>query len=441
MKRDIAYAAKRLLWRLIGGVVMAMVGAGAGAQTGAAPSADVDEELFKKGMEALEDDRLKSAIEAFHSILSNQPSLHRARLELAVAYYRAFRYEEAQKLAQVVLDDPTTPPEVRVTILAFLAQVKQDQQQFAVRHHVEPSISLGYMYDSNVNVGPASDVVQIGDQTLTLVEGGERTDNAVVLSAGVAHRYQPGKTFEFGERTAVFLWQSDIGLYHREYNAEDEFNLSVLSASTGPAWVVLRHWRANVAVRAEYIWLGNAKLALFTSLNPAVTWQFKDGELTWDAIVTDRNYADDRSTAEGGDAGREGIYWATGPSLGRYFMRRKLAAQVGVRAVGFGAEDDRFGYDGYEAYAGANLKAWTGGSLFARVSYRDLDYDGEEPGFGTARDEAERRLLLGFEHEFRDGYLSKWILGGALQYTWNESDIPIYDYDRRQLMLNLGKTF
>lgn len=205
MKRDIAHAVGGSLLRLlIGGLLMGAFSAAAVAQTDGA-AADANEELFKKGMQALEDDRLKSAMEAFHSILSNQPSLHRARLELAVAYYRAFRYEEAQKLAQEVLDDPTTPPEVRVTILAFLAQVKQDQESFAVRHHVEPSISLGYMYDSNVNVGPASDVVQIGDQTLTLLDGRERTDNAVVLGAGVAHRYQPGKTFEFGERTAVFL--------------------------------------------------------------------------------------------------------------------------------------------------------------------------------------------------------------------------------------------
>lgn len=441
MNRDIAHAVGGPLLRFIGGLMMGLFSVTAFAQTDEAAAADPDEELFRKGMQALEDDRLKSAMESFHSILSNQPSLHRARLELAVTYYRAFRYEEAQKLAQEVLDDPTTPPEVRVTILAFLAQVKQDQQSFAVRHHVEPSVSLGYMYDSNVNVGPASDVVQIGDQTLTLVGGRERTDNAVVLGAGVTHRYQPGKTFEFGERTAVFLWQSDIGLYHREYNAEDDFNLSVLSASTGPAWVVLRHWRANVAARAEYIWLGNAKLALFTSLNPAVTWQFKDGELTWDAIVTDRNYADDRPIAQGGDAGREGTYWATGPSLGRYFMQRKLAAQVGVRAVEFSAEDDRFGYDGYDAFVGANLKAWTGGSLFARLGYRDLDYDGLEPGFGVARDEAERRVLLGFQHEFRDGHLSKWTLGGGLQYTKNDSNVPIYDYDRRQFMLNLGKVF
>ncbi|MEN8801240.1 MAG: tetratricopeptide repeat protein, partial [Thiogranum sp.] len=94
---------------------------------GSAMSAE-DAELeaqFREGMEALNDDRLKSAIRAFSRILDTEPELHRARLELALAYHRSMRYEDAEKLAQEVLDDPNTPPEVRVTVLAFLAQVKR----------------------------------------------------------------------------------------------------------------------------------------------------------------------------------------------------------------------------------------------------------------------------------------------------------------------------
>ncbi|MBU2478303.1 MAG: hypothetical protein KKA36_04380, partial [Gammaproteobacteria bacterium] len=53
---------------------------------------DPDEITFKQGMEALEDDRLQTAMKAFQSILTNQSKLHRARLELAVAYYRSLNY-------------------------------------------------------------------------------------------------------------------------------------------------------------------------------------------------------------------------------------------------------------------------------------------------------------------------------------------------------------
>lgn len=401
-----------------------------------------NEALFKQGMQALEDDRLTTAIESFHSILSNQPSLHRARLELAVAYYRAYKFDEAEKLAQQVLDDSATPPEVRVTILAFLAQVKQDKAAAAVRHQFKPSVGLGYMYDSNVNVGPSTDVVQLGDQTLTLLPGStERSDNATIFNLDLRHRYQPGKTFEVGQRTAVFLWQNELSLYHREYSSEDEFNLTVLSASTGPAWVVLRHWRANIDFRADYIWLSNSELGIFTSLNPAVTWQFTDGELTLDAYITDRDYEDGRPVSEGGDGGREGTYIAAGPSLGRYFNQRKVAAQIGMRLIDFNADAERFAYDGYELYAGVNVKTWEGGSVYGRTALRDVDYEGFEPGFGQSRDEQEKRFAIGFRHEFKDGAWDKWAIGGDIQYTNNDSNISIYDYDRRQIQLNVGRTF
>ncbi|WJW74643.1 DUF2860 family protein [Thiohalobacter sp. IOR34] len=393
------------------------------------------EALFKKGMKALKDDRLQSAIEAFNSILSSNPRLHRARLELAVAYYRSLRYAEARRLAQEVLDDPTTPAEVRVSILAFLAQVDKDEQRFMKRHEFRPSISVGLMYDSNVNVGPSADVVEINGQVLQLISGQKRSDNALLLNAGLAHRYKPGKTFTAGELTGSFEWLTQVNLYNREYNDENDFDLTVLSGSTGPAWVVLGHWRATLNLRLDKIWLGNDPLALFSGINPLATWQFQNGEITLDASLTRRDYSD------AADSGREGTYKSLGAALGHYYKQRRIAAQAGVRVFDFNADDDRFGNDGWELFLGGIVRAWQGGSLYARASYKDLAYDGQEPLFNVARDERERRLTAGFRHSFRTGRLDKWSLNGSFSYTDNDSNVAIYDYDRRQLSINLSRTF
>lgn len=432
MKNNKGCCKSMLLNRVVAALVLGGVSVAVSAQE-TVPT-DESEVLFEQGMEALEDDRVQSAMRAFQSILSQQPGLHRARLELALAYYKALQYEEARRHAQQVLDDPQTPPEVRVTVLAFLAQVDRDQQAFLVKHTFKPSIGLGLMYDSNVNVGPGTDIVEeIPGATLS-ASSLERSDTALVLTAGLSHRYQPGRTFVFGERTAGFLWQSQANLYHRAYNDEDEFDLTVLTASTGPAWVVLRHWRANLALTVDRIWLGNEELAWFASVNPAVTWQFNNGELTWDATFTDRRYDDSA------DSGREGFYRATGLSLGRYFLQRKVAAQVGARLLDFQADDDRYGHDGFELLAGVIVKTWPGGTVYARGNFRDVQYVGDE-AIGEARDERERRLSAGFQHDFRTGYLDKWTLGGGIQYTENDSNISYFNYDRRQVMLNLGRTF
>lgn len=404
---------------------------------GAAASTSVadEEAAFKQGMQALEDDRLQTAIKAFQSILSQQPGLHRARLELAVAYYRSLQYAEARRLARQVLDDPQTPPEVRVTVLAFLAQVQKDEQAAAKRHEFKPSISAGLMYDSNVNVGPSTDVVDEFPQFVLSPGSVEQSDSAVLLTAGLAHQFQPGRIFQFGERTAWFLWQSQANLYNRAYNDLDNFDLTVVNVSTGPALIALRHWRANIAMNVDRIWLGGSELAWFTSLNPAVTWQFDNGELTWDAALADRRYDD------AADSGREGTYKATGVTLGHYFNQRKVAGQLGARLLDFSADNDRFGNDGYELLAGVIVKAWPGGTVYGRANYRNVDYDAIEPGFTEARDEQERRLAAGFQHDFKSGRLDKWTVNGGIQYTDNRSNISIYDYDRRQITLTVGRTF
>jgi len=47
-----------------------------------------------------------------------------------------------------------------------------------------------------------------------------------------------------------------------------DYDLTILTASTGPALVMLRHWRANLALNVDRIWLGGSELAWYTSLNP-----------------------------------------------------------------------------------------------------------------------------------------------------------------------------
>jgi hypothetical protein len=122
--------------------------------------------------------------------------------------------------------------------------------------------------------------------------------------------------------------------------------------------------------------------------------------------------------------GREGIYRATGLSLGRYFLQRKYAAQVGVRVLDFEADDDRYGYEGYEMLAGLVVKAWPGGTLYARANHRDVQYDDNE-AVGVARDEIERRLAAGFQHDFSAGHLDKWTLGAVSSTPITNPTFPI----------------
>lgn len=420
--------------------VMGMVLALAGALQVPAAVADSGREAeweakFQEGMQALEEDRLQTAIAAFHSILSENPRLHRARLELALAYYRALRYEEARRLAREVLEDPATPQDVRLTIRAFLAQVEREAEAYARRHAFKGSVSFGAMHDSNVNVGPSSDLLEINGRILRVVSGLERSDSALVLHASLSHRFNPHKTFTLNERVGSLEWLTDFGLYHRGYRDEGDYDLSVLTASTGPSWSVLHHWRAAVSLQADQVWLGGNQLALFTGIRPHVSWQFRWGEITADAAWTRRDYA--RSV----DSGREGTYRSVGLAAGCLLARGRVAGQLGVRRFDFDADAARYGNEGWEIYAGGIVQAGAASDLYARAAWKELDYDGPEPLYGRARDERERRAVVGFRQRFTGKGWKGWSWNLSFAYIDNDSNLSLYDYDRRQIGLTVSKTW
>ena len=411
--------------------------------TGPAQAAEVEnpeiEAQFQQGMQDLQEERLKSAAEAFQNILGADPSLNRVKLELALSYYRSLRYADAQDMAQEVLNDPLTPPEVRVTVLAFLAQVKRDSERYGQKHEYTPYVSFGIMHDSNINVGPANQNIRIGDIDASLTPDSlKQSGNAGVLSAGVNHLYQSGKRVQLGERTGMLVWQSAADLYWRKYHDYGDYDIAVASVSTGPAVLMLRHWRASLQLSSDYLNLGHHTLGWFNSINPSFTWQLNNAEVTWDALYTHRYYERDI------DSGREGDYFATGGNYGRYMNNRRVALTGGARVIKFRADDDQYGYKGFQLLAGISTETYRNGSAYARGRYGYYDYDGKDPTFDKAREENEYVVTLGLSHKYNEpgDLLKGWIANLYWERTENDSNIgQLYTYKRYQTMLSISRNF
>lgn len=415
---------------------------------GVAPGAAIADEVqtdFDAALAAIEDARLRTARERLTALLAANPSLSRARLELARVHYLDRDYARARAEAQRVLDDPDTPPAVRTTILAFLAQIDADQKRYAARHQWAPSLYAGLMYDSNVNIGPSRDIIDTGAVVCTpgnpcAVAPGSRPqeDFAAVLSPGLVHTYNPDRRFDYGELQGFFLWESQANAYYRAYFDETDFNLGVLTLRTGPAWVVPGRWRAGIGLQLDQIFLGDQSLALFSSLNPNLGIQVGDDlEITLDGLITDRHYWEDN------EEGRDGWYTSAMLSATKYFNARRFALQAGAGWSDFDADEDRFGYSGPRLTAGLLWQAWADGLVYARVDYQGYDFDGPEsfPFENQVRDDDELRFSLGFQHDFRSGALRNWSLLGGWVHTDSDSNVQIYDYDRDVVNLGLSRRF
>ncbi len=400
--------------------------------------ADSAQQQFLDAMKKRAEDKLYDASADFHNILTNHPLLQRARLELAVTYYRLYDYDKARKLAQKVLDDPKTPPNVRVTVLAFMAQIKKDAEGMKPGHTWKPSIAIGWMHDSNINVGPSSNVVNIGNTQLQVNPGSMPiSDQATILSANLAHRYETGKTVRFGQKNASFLWQDNLSLYRRDYYSKNADDLDVISFSTGPAFVAMKDWRANLAAQVSYIRLGNRDLAWFTSLLPSYTKQFANGayQLSLDGDYTFRIYKRDM------DKGRNSNYLSGQLSIGRTFVRARVGLLAGVRLFRETADDTIYTDTGRDFYASISWRAWTNGALYGRINDTHYSYDGKEALFNRSRQERTRMYTLGVSHTFKYKWLKDWALSGSYVRTENNSNIDLYEYTREQTSVMLSKTF
>lgn len=392
---------------------------------------------FAAALAAIDAGRLRSARRTLEELVAANPGLLRARLELARVAWLSRDYAGARAEASRVLAEPNLPASVRTTVLAFLAQVDADERRFAARHQWTPSLYGGLVYDTNVNVGPNRDVIDIAGDSFVVDPASRETDDwGGVVNAGITHSYNPGRSFAAGEDTGWFLWQSQGSAYYRGYLDETDFNLGVLTARTGPAWVVPGRWRAGLGFQADQIWLGDEGLALFGTINPNLAFQLGDNtEVGIDGVFTHRDYQ--RSI----DAGRDGWFRLGNLTLTHYVADRRVGLQAGLGYASFDADADRFSYAGPEVFVGFIAEAWRNGTVFARAGYRRYDFDGVEPLFDVPRDDDEYRLIAGFQHAIRDGALAGWSLQGNWSFTTNDSTVPIYEFDRHQFNLGLARSF
>ncbi|MCC5793695.1 MAG: tetratricopeptide repeat protein [Chromatiales bacterium] len=409
----------------------------AGGSPQAAEGVDQVQERFSAALEALEANRLRTAREMLQGLLQENPGLLRARLELARVHFLSADYQQARAEAEAVLADPELPPQVRVTVLAFMAQIDADLQRAAERQRWGGSLYAGLMYDSNVNFGPSRDIIDINGTLATLTpESRPRSDWAAVFAPGLTHTWAPGWRFDAGERRGEMFWQSQLSGYYRGYFAEDDFNLGVLTLRTGPAWVVPGRGRAAVAVQGDQIWLGDRRLARFASLNPVVTFNIGERtEVTLDGTLTRRSYQrdDDRS--------RRGWYQGGSLTVDHALPGGDVALQAGAGWYTFSAQASRFSYRSPDFFAGVAWRAWENGTVYGRTGFRHFRFRGAEDLFDRARREDEYRVLLGADHRFAGGPLAGWSVQATWSWTQNRSNIDLFDYQRHMVSIGLARQF
>jgi len=150
----------------------------------------------------------EAAISTLERMLLLNPDLPRVKLELGELYFHIRSYAVAQSYFQAVVADPSVPATVKQNAQLYLTQI----DKLTSLNHLAGSITAGFRYQTNANVGPSSNqVVAFGVPAILNTEievagpskvSGETamykaSDYAHAITADIAKRR--GVTFEFGQ--------------------------------------------------------------------------------------------------------------------------------------------------------------------------------------------------------------------------------------------------
>lgn len=402
---------------------------------GLAPVANAEEnttdpeQLFQEAMQLREKGEIYHAIELFESLLDNQPGLNRARLELAVAYHNARRFEEAREQLTRVLNDPDTPETVKLSITAYLAQLGSDEKATLRRTSTSVYVSAGLFTDSNVNLGPSPEIANV---TATETDG-----TGMSAMASLSHLSRATDPLKIGERPVDFEWHTQATAYAKAHTGdENDYNVQVLSLRTGPALVDSGNWRGALNIKVEKVFFDDNPYSFNIGLNPALTLNFAHNiDLTLEASSMVREYSSANSELDG-TANMLAL------SLAKFYNDLAVGVEAGMRYHANGADASHLNYQGGELFVGGQMPAWKDARVYLQLSARDYDYRAADPVAGTpARDETENQAILGVSHDFTRGTLKSWTLNSQLTYTENDANVSIFEYDRTLFEINMRSYF
>lgn len=375
---------------------------------------------FLLGQVALKRGKNSHAAFAFERVLALQPGNHRARLELARAYYLMGQHLEARQLFETVRSSEP-PEEVRRHIDAYLEAIERADR----RWWLSGDLNVSVFYDDNVNYGPADEEIDTVLGTLLVAPPARAAETTgIALSAGGRAVYDPGVRQDWQLLAAASGYKSWL-----EEETDQEILFGRISAG-------MQHASAVHLLRIEglYDHLDYGGSALLDSYGTAVRWNravARDWITECSGRVEQRDYADFPE--------RDAVFGEVRASAQRTIDRSRYRFSVTGGGFQEQAETDGFSNTGWLAELGATASLPLNLTAYVTTGYRFTTY--------------EDVLLVGLQTEPRED--DQWQLSTGLQaklgpqtgldlnyrFIDNNSNFGLYGYERNVVTLGTSIQF
>jgi len=379
---------------------------------------------FLYGLTALNAGRVAEGVLALERHLAATPGNDRARLELARGYFLLGEYPRARSEFEYLLRSKP-PAGVRANIASYL-QAMQLREGSGTRAVARLYAEVGGGYDSNVNLAPSADLVNIGLDTVTLDPSSRQiADSYGQLAVGGLHQMR------VSSRMSLLV---GADLDHRANARQQDFDLTTggvyvgFTQLSGPAL-----WRTTLG--SSQLRVGNKRyrdqLQVATEAN--VNW---NQDL---ATMAFAQYAELRHAQA--DRARDARSTTLGGMVTQSFAAVAGQPTVGVRLAYVQEDNLRLRDDLSKKSTVLRLFGSIEPLARTRVALslaaaRD-DYDAEDIAFRSTRQDNNQSVDFSVTYAVD----TRWSL--RLEGSWlkTESNQDLYDKQRKAAALKLRAQF
>jgi hypothetical protein len=360
------------------------------------------------------------AIDQLQKIVSKSPDSLRARLELGIAYDNCGQTEASRAEFEKILA-ASPPPEIKNIVNSYMAQPKQKKFAWDFR------LSQAYQYDSNVNSGPSSELINDDGVVIRLSPNAKEQDSSNWITD------MRGDMFYDIGAAGGFLWNGGAGLYYLHSFEDTDYNYMSMDIFTGPWWTDKKNI-FRMPVGYTYKNYGTDSLSDTFYINPGMEHFFcQYFSLSADYQFSSEAYDDSAYTDAGYD--NDTHRFSGGPNF--YLKNRKVILSGLVTYEDSDADKDVQSYEAYHTSLSLFTQFETGTDMFLLYKYSDKEYEAPAPIFNTKREDT-RHTLVGMVVQ---NFMKRYFVSAELAYINNDSNFELYDFDKTTFTVSAGVKF
>lgn len=389
------------------------------AQQAAAVHAGDPEFDYAAGRAALEAGQPQHAVMALERVLLLRPQQHRARIELARAYFLLGDYAAARREFRAV-DSAAPPVNVRRRIDAFLGEI--ERRESAARLQMSGYVELRPGWDSNVAAAH--------DESFEV----PALANLPVASAAVSDRFldkNAGVTVArpLDKQRAVF---ADVAYRDRENVSTQAYDTRSIGLTAGMAWAQGSD-RVRLPVQYQVLYLANREFRRLFSVGAEWSRDLDaDDQVQLFGQIGGIRYPDE--ALRNVDLLLAGAGW-THRHAGMPLLS-SASAYVGDESARRSGGDPN-GRVYYGARIGAQWSGLAAHTPYANLTWQRSGYDAINAMFRRTRDEEFAEARLGWSWQPQP----RWNLTAEVSMVDNRANIALYDYSRRQFSVGARYQF